>query len=518
MPERVKILVIDDSEDDRDLYRRALASYEDVVYEVCEAADGNTGISLIEQNNPDCVLLDYSLPGRNGIEVLKIIRARNSFVPIVMLTGQGNESIAVLAMQEHAQNYIVKSAVTRDQIHHVVQLAIAHCSMAKRLQQQRHSLELFTRALAHDLKEPVRTIQSFLNLIQAQDVFTERTQRFFDHVTNAAGRMAALIDAVHFYTGLDRPTEQIVKEACSLERVFEEATSDIGELIRDRAATIASGELPNLYANPLQMRQLLQNLLCNAIHHSPKRPTIHVSAVEEPDAWVVRVADNGNGVEEEMRTKIFEPFTRLTRDARGLGLGLAICKRIAESHGGVIWCEGRPDGGSIFAFRVPKDAARPAPIEHARPEADSNKGDSLANILIVDDNEVDVELAKILLMEEERLRCNLLTAHCAEEAVALLRANSAVDLVLLDINMPGTDGFGLLRRIRSDPTLKDLPVVMCTTSSYDKDMEQAHDLGAVGYMAKPARLQNLRPELAKIPGLLLSETNGDVRLVRAKNH
>ena len=100
------------------------------------------------------MLLDYSLPGRNGVEVLKRIRAKHPFVPVVMLTGQGNENVAVTAMQEGAQNYIAKSAITPESLEHVIRMAIEHCTMEKRIHEQRGSLEIFTRALAHDLKEP----------------------------------------------------------------------------------------------------------------------------------------------------------------------------------------------------------------------------------------------------------------------------------------------------------------------------------------------------------------------------
>ncbi len=147
MSEPAKILVIDDSEDDRLLYRRCLQKSVGASYAVSKTSNGEDGLARIEQEPIACVLLDYSLPGRNGVEILKRIRAKHSFVPVVMLTGQGNEKVAVAAMQEGAQNYISKATIAPDTLEHVIQVAIQHCAMQKRIYEQRESLEIFARAL-----------------------------------------------------------------------------------------------------------------------------------------------------------------------------------------------------------------------------------------------------------------------------------------------------------------------------------------------------------------------------------
>src|SRR6185369_3395382 len=148
MSNAVKILIIDDSPDDQLIYRRALTKgATDVKYDLIEAEDGDRGLACIAAENPDCVLLDYSLPGRNGIEVLKRLRAAHPFVPVAMLTGQGNETVAVAAMQEGAQNYISKSAITPESIQRVIRVSIDHCSMQKRIHEQRASLEAANRSL-----------------------------------------------------------------------------------------------------------------------------------------------------------------------------------------------------------------------------------------------------------------------------------------------------------------------------------------------------------------------------------
>ena len=151
MSNAIKILIIDDSPDDQLIYRRALSKATDAQYDLIEAEDGERGLARVESEAPDCVLLDYSLPGRNGIEVLKRLRARHPFVPVAMLTGQGNETVAVAAMHEGAQNYISKSAITPESIQRVIRVSIDHCSMQKRIHEQRASLESANRSLEAEI-------------------------------------------------------------------------------------------------------------------------------------------------------------------------------------------------------------------------------------------------------------------------------------------------------------------------------------------------------------------------------
>jgi signal transduction histidine kinase/DNA-binding response OmpR family regulator len=153
MAEAVSVLIIDDNPDDQLLYRRSLTKNADVRYEIIEAANGDDGLAQIAVRVPDCVLLDYSLPGRNGIEVLKRLRAEHPFVPVAMLTGQGNEKVAVAAMQEGAQDYVSKSSITADSLQRAINLSIEHCALQKRIHDQRTSLEQANRSLELEIGE-----------------------------------------------------------------------------------------------------------------------------------------------------------------------------------------------------------------------------------------------------------------------------------------------------------------------------------------------------------------------------
>lgn len=518
------ILIIDDSADDRELCKRSLKKALGGAPQFMEADSGEHGLQSVADHSPACVLLDYSLPKRNGIEILKQLRERHPFVPVVMMTGQGSEAVAVSAIHEGAQNYIAKSSITPETLERVIRLAIEHCALEKRIYDQRTSLEIFTRALAHDLKEPVRTIGSFVELMERHKNSPEKMEKYFRHVRDAAARMAMLIDTVFLYTQLDAP-ERLQRERCDMNHVLGEAKDNLGQLIRERGASVTSDPLPDVLAYRAHMLQVLQNLVANAIHHNDKPTAIHVHADERSGNWLFSVRDNGPGIAPEYLDRIFTPFKRLGHTEDGAGLGLSICRKIIELQGGRIWCESSPGDGAVFFFTLPKLADEFAQAEQAveanpsLSQAENARESQLANVLLVDDRESDIDLTRLMLAGEGGLQCNLLVASSGREALDILQSGvtggNIVDLMLIDINMPEMDGFELLERMRKDASLQQTAVVMCTGSTYDKDRQRAESLGAVGYLVKPPWFDKLKPILERTQGLRLQQEGQGYMLLRA---
>jgi two-component system CheB/CheR fusion protein len=409
-----------------------------------------------------------------------------------------------------------------------------------RVLQQRDALEVFARVLAHDLREPVRTIRSFSGALAGAEPAGGPDGEMLRHIQAAGERMAALIDAVGEYVQLDDP-QRVPRETVRMGEVAEAALSNLAALIRERGARVTVDALPVVTASRTQMLQVLQNLVSNALGHGGRGVAVHVGARREGPAWTVTVRDDGPGIAAEHHTRIFEPFKRLARDDAHSGLGLAICRRIVEAHGGRIGCRSEPGRGATFAFTLPAEAppaatsaappaatpalppAEPrapasAPAEPAGVLGQASTVPAPATVLLVDDREADILMTRIRLFGSKGLACRVVVARDGGEALRLVedarRQGSAIDFVLLDINMPGMDGFETLERIRDDPGLRDLPVVMHTGSTYRQDKERADALGAAGYLEKPADVERLLPIIERLSGVRVVETGGKRALVR----
>ena len=377
-----------------------------------------------------------------------------------------------------------------------------------RIHEQRDALEVFTHALAHDLKEPVRSIRSFAEIIEHGNVPAEKAHQYFKYIQNAGERMGRLIDTVFRYTQLDDPAA-MAKQSCRLADLFDSTKANLDKLIRKKSATVSSDELPTVSANPGHLAQVLHHLVGNAVRHGGKGVSVSIRAQEQDDRWLFAVQDNGPGIAAEHIEAIFMPFKRLSRDEECAGLGLAICRRIVAGHGGDIWCESTPGQGSTFFFTLPKAGAseKSEPSTAADQDAATAEVPRLANVLLVDDLEDHLELTRLLVFEQVGLECNLKEAHDGTEALEILRnavsGDDKIDLMLLDINMPTMDGFELLSCLRGDDVLNRVPVVMCSGSDYEKDQNRAQELGAIGCLVKPPSWDKLKPMLGQIDSLRL---------------
>ncbi|MDV6332921.1 hybrid sensor histidine kinase/response regulator [Asticcacaulis sp. 201] len=394
-----------------------------------------------------------------------------------------------------------------------------------RIQAQHESLEVFTRALAHDLREPVRTVRSFSDLIVEGGGTPETRPDYFDFIRKAADRMAMLVDTVFLYTQLDDPS-RLVRQPCDMNDMVQAAKENLAQLIIERGVAVTSDPLPKVAAHPTHMMQVLQNLIANAIHHGPEGVEVHISAKKVDGVWQFSVRDNGPGIAADDTARIFQPFKRLNQNEEGAGLGLPLCRKIISLHGGRIWCESTVGKGANFIFSLPPVVDREKPDRNTDNwmtqdtlAIDSSAHEKLANVLLVDDRKSDVELTRVFLQVRDKMKFNLSVANGAREALeALKQARSRdekIDLLLLDINMPGMDGFEMLEKLQADESLKHVAVIMCTGSTYDQDQMRARELGASGYMVKPASLAQLKPMLEAIPALKLQGDGESVQLMRA---
>ncbi|MDX6690728.1 MAG: hypothetical protein QOG15_2185 [Solirubrobacteraceae bacterium] len=248
------------------------------------------------------------------------------------------------------------------------------------LERSNEELERFASIASHDLREPLRKVQMFSERVihHEGDRLSERSRDYLGRSSAAALRMQALIDGLLSFSRIATQQGPIVD--VDLTQVAREVIEDLGAVIDDCDATVDLGDLPHVPADPVQMRQLLQNLISNALKFRREgvAPIVRVTGRVRDEIGEIVVRDNGIGFESRHAPRLFKVFERLhPRSAYpGTGIGLALCRRIVEHHGGTISAAGEPGVGSTFTIRLPLSTPRPQP-----PAAQPSRDDETSRLV-----------------------------------------------------------------------------------------------------------------------------------------
>ncbi len=223
------------------------------------------------------------------------------------------------------------------------------------LQRSNVELQRFAYIASHDLQEPLRTVSSFCQLIQrdTRGQLDERSDRWFEFVVDGVARMQQLIVDLLAFSRLE--SRALKREPVELDRVVKQAMLLLKDAIAGREDKFVVGALPTLTGDTAMLLQLMQNLISNAVKFSPDGLDVHIDAERIDGAWRVAIRDQGIGIKETFLEDAFEIFKRLEprRKYAGTGIGLAICRKVVERHGGRIWVESTRGEGSTFFFELP---------------------------------------------------------------------------------------------------------------------------------------------------------------------
>lgn len=229
------------------------------------------------------------------------------------------------------------------------------------LERSNTDLEQFAYAISHDLQAPLRSISSFLQLLKKRygESLTSEAGEFIDFAVDGAARMRDMIQGLLEYSRIHARGEQF--SAIDLEIAADHAVTNLHSTIEECGASIQIAPLPTVMGDGAQLMRLFQNLIGNALKYRRKEvtPEIRISAQQADDGWRIAVSDNGIGIEPQHYSRLFRVFQRLhgSNEYDGTGVGLALCKRIVERHGGRIWVESEPERGSTFYFTLPEGAS-----------------------------------------------------------------------------------------------------------------------------------------------------------------
>ena len=286
-------------------------------------------------------------PGNSNVVEYRVM---NKFGEYVLMEGQANNQLlnpAIKAIIVNSKDITQRKKAEAALIKQAYDLSISN-----------KELERFAFIASHDLQEPLRMVSSFMNLLQKKykDVLDETATDYIRYAVDGSNRMKQLINDLLLYSRLASKHQQTQK--VNLQNVVKEVQIILRYEILTNGATIYTDGLPVVMAVQLEMEQLLQNLISNAIKYQQagNKAIIYVTGTERPNDWLIAVKDNGIGIDEKFCDKIFIMFQRLHNkdEYSGTGIGLAVCKKIVERYGGTITMESKPGEGSTFFFTIPK--------------------------------------------------------------------------------------------------------------------------------------------------------------------
>jgi PAS domain S-box-containing protein len=226
----------------------------------------------------------------------------------------------------------------------------------KKLQNQNKELEQFTYIASHDLQEPLRSLISFSELLEKEFIgkLGENGEFYINFISKSSKRMQLLVKGLLDYSRIGRE-KNLVEIDCN--QIMKDVLTDMIITIKESNAEITVSDLPQLKGYETEIRQLFQNLVSNALKFRKKdvAPKIEIFAQKREDDWLFSVQDNGIGIEENNKQKLFVIFKRFNNreEYEGTGIGLAHCKKIVELHGGTIWADSKFGEGSTFYFTIP---------------------------------------------------------------------------------------------------------------------------------------------------------------------
>lgn len=334
------------------------------------AADGDSGLELIKQHTPDIILCDITLPGLDGFAVLKQLRSSlaTSLIPFIFLTAKGEKSDQRLGMTLGADDYISKPFTPDDLLHAIRTLLQKHEAWNASTQNKLDYKSNFVTSVTHDLRSPLAVLLLNLDSLQydADALLPGERLELMHEMRCQINLMNRMIEDILTFGRKEAGTLPLQRLPLNLADLVGRVVKEM-KLIdgREHNFQVTPGELSSeVCLDPLLTRQIISNLLINAVKYSAPNTTIEISFHSDHGYAVIQVADHGIGISEIEIEQIFQPFQRGTNTCqqRGTGYGLFIVKNYVEWLGGTISVQSVPHKGSTFTVRLPANARNAKPV------------------------------------------------------------------------------------------------------------------------------------------------------------
>jgi signal transduction histidine kinase len=504
MSEPLRLLLVDDSTNDAALLTIQL---ERMGFDVTtERVQTPEAFDAALDREWDFVIADHSMPGFDSRRALELLKARNLDLPFVIWSGTIPAATAIALMKEGAHDFIAKDDVAR--LEPVLRRELGHAAnreglrraelardqLVVRLESALRAKDEFLAMLGHELRNPLAPIVTAAQILRQQrggapSAELDVVERQLRHLVRLVDDLLDVERVAHGKVELRRrPVELAVAVATGVEL----ARPLIDQNKHHLSVEVAEHGLV-VDADGARMAQVVSNLLNNAARYTPPGGSISLTAAVEGTEVVLRVVDSGIGIDATMLTTVFDIFVQgaktTDRKTGGLGLGLAIVRNLMTLHGGTVSASSKGrDCGSEFTIRLPRSLkpadGPPAPLPEVATAGAVGSG---ARVLVVDDNDDAAEMLADLIRGQG---CVVEVACDGPTALAVLERFDPA-LIILDIGLPGMDGFEVARRIRALPAHKATTLIALTGYGQRSDHERSRSAGFDQHLVKPVQFAQL---------------------------
>jgi signal transduction histidine kinase len=529
----VRVLLVEDDEDDYLLTRDLFAELPPGAYHLDRVASYEAALTTLDECTHDLYLVDYRLGGHTGLELLGEAQKRHCATPMIMLTGQREREVDILAMQAGAVDFLSKRSLDAEGLERSMRYALARKRLEDDIRQANHLLEErvrrrtaelrslndalhvevaerkrieeklrladrrkdeFLATLAHELRNPLAPLTAATQLLTAEPGNAEQVQQLVGMMSQQLEQLVRLIDDLVDVSRINSGKLQLRLAPAGLADVVQTAI-DASRPAMEAARHTFDVKLPNegltVLCDKVRLAQVVSNLLINAAKYTPPEGRIELVLANEGGQAVITVRDDGIGIPPEMQTHIFELFAQVdsssTRSHGGLGIGLTIVRTLVELHGGTICCaSGGPGEGSAFEVRMPLLQTHAESRANKSPDGNGAPLPEL-RVLIVDDNQSAAHLMSRLM---QKLGQDVRVAGTGFEGLEQV-TRFAPELIISDVAMPGMSGYEFAQKVRAMKLPWRPFLVAITGYGQEADKQEALAAGFDRHLTKPVGVSML---------------------------